>query len=143
MTNIISKNTNDLPWVKWAMPGAQFKLLHADQNHDRFTLLIQVQRNVLAPKHRHLGAVEAYVIEGSFYYDDAPNIHFKKGDYLREEAGSVHRPLTHESAILLVTFYGAVEGLNEKDESIGKIDCQWHIRTWEKACQSHTAICDQ
>ena len=69
---LFSTHCADLPWVRWAMPGAQFKLLSADPDSGRFSLMIKVEKNSLAPLHRHVGAVEGYILEGGFHYRHDP-----------------------------------------------------------------------
>jgi len=90
----------------------------------------------LAPIHRHVGAVEAFLLEGSFHYHDQPEIRFEAGDYLLEKDGAIHRPISPEGAIMIGVFHGPVEGLDEAGQLIGRVDCAWHIRTWEKALAS-------
>lgn len=130
-------NVDSLPWVYWAMHGAYFKLMYADPTQNRFTLLIKVQAKIAAPMHRHLGAVEVFVLDGGFYYHDNPNTHFNKGTYLREDAGSIHKPISDDGAILLATFYGAVEGLDDQGNITGRVDCQWHVDVWNNAITQH------
>lgn len=131
-----SVSTNSLPWVPWAMPGAYFKLLHADPSSERFSLLIKVEANAPAPLHRHIGAVEGLVLEGRFHYDNAPELEFTPGTYLFEPAGAIHRPISAEGAVMFLVFHGAIEGLDDAHQVTGKINWQWHVKTWERALQT-------
>ena len=126
-------HTDDLPWVWWAMKGSQFKLLSADRDSGHFTLLIKVAPGVTAPLHRHIGAVEAYVLEGSFHYSDDPTIRFTAGCYLMEHAGAVHQPVSPDGALMLAHFHGPVEGLDEAGNVSGRIDWRWHVDAWNAA----------
>ena len=128
-----SMSTASLPWVPWAMPGAAFKLLSVEPSAQRFSLLIKVAANAPAPRHRHVGAVEGMVLEGGFFYDDAPETIYQAGTYLLERAGAVHRPVSRTGAVMFLVFHGAIEGLNEADEVIGKIDWRWHEKAWKSA----------
>jgi 2,4'-dihydroxyacetophenone dioxygenase len=116
--------------VPWASKGMAFKLLSADPDSGRFTILIKVDPGVHAPLHRHIGAVEAYVLEGGFHYHDAPEVRFTAGSYLLEPADSVHQPISPEGVLLLAVFHGAVEGLMPNGTSAGRIDWKWHQDTW-------------
>lgn len=112
------------------MRGSYFKLLSADEQSGRFTLLIKIEKGVRAPAHRHIGAVEAYILEGGFYYSDAPEFRFSAGTYLFEPEGTLHEPVSEEGAILLAVFHGPVEGLNKEGASVGTIDWKWHVDAW-------------
>lgn len=122
-----------LPWARWAMKGAYFKLLSANLETDRFTLLIRIEGNVEAPRHRHIGAVEGMVLAGEFHYHDHPEESFKAGSYLFEPAGSVHQPVSAEGALMIGMFHGPIEGLDSEGRVTGRIGCAWHIRAWEAA----------
>ena len=120
-------------WVPWAMKGSLFKLLSADSATGRFTLLIKTEKGVAAPNHRHVGAVEAYVLEGNFHYNDDPSIHFTTGSYLLEREGAVHQPISPDGAVLFAVFHGPVEGLDRDGNVKGRIDWKWHVDTWNAA----------
>ncbi len=122
-----------LPWVPWAMRDSQFKLLSADPDSGRFTLLIRLEKGCVAPMHRHIGAVEGLILEGGFYYADDPNVRFTAGTYLLEKDGAVHQPVSPEGAVMLAVFHGPVEGLGGDGTITGRVDCKWHMEAWEKA----------
>lgn len=119
------------------MPGAQFKLLSADLATGRFSLMIRLEKNCDAPRHRHVGAVEGLVLEGGFHYDDAPEVRYTAGMYLLEREGAVHRPESPEGAIMFAVFHGPIEGLDSEGNVIGRIGCEWHMRSWEAALAAH------
>lgn len=122
-----------LPWVPWAMEGAQFKLLSADPDSGRFTLLIRLEKGCTAPMHRHVGAVEGLILDGGFYYADEPQTRFGAGTYLLEKDGAVHQPVSPDGAIMFAVFHGPVEGLDRDGGIAGRVDCRWHMKTWEAA----------
>ena len=128
-----------LPWAPWAMQGASFKLLSADPDSGRFSLLIRFDRDCEAPVHRHIGAVEGMVLDGGFHYADAPEQRFTSGMYLLEKDGAVHQPVSPEGALMFAVFHGPVEGLAEDGSISGHIDCQWHIDTWQAFLAAHDA----
>ena len=115
------------------MKGSQFKLLSADPQTGRFTILIKVGKGITAPLHRHVGAVEAYVLEGGFHYSDDPDIRFTVGSYLMEHAGALHQPVSPEGAVMLAIFHGPVEGLDDAGNVVGRIDWKWHVDAWNAA----------
>ncbi len=130
---LFSCNTDDLPWVPWALPGAEFKLLHADPESGRFSLMIRLAPGVVAPVHRHVGAVEGYMLSGGFYYHDEPERHFNAGSYLLERDGAVHQPVSEHGALMFAVFHGAVEGLDAAGNLTGRVDWRWHVRTWKRS----------
>jgi anti-sigma factor ChrR (cupin superfamily) len=123
-------NANEAQWMPWALRGSYFKLLNADEKNGRFVLLLKFEAGVTTPVHRHIGAVEAYVLEGGFHYIENPEQRFTTGCYLFEDAGSLHQPVSPEGTVMLAVFHGPVEGINRYGESAGAIDCRWHIDTW-------------
>jgi 2,4'-dihydroxyacetophenone dioxygenase len=124
---------DQLPWLPWAMKGAYFKLLSADAASGRFTLLIRLEKGIVAPLHRHLGAVEGMILEGGFHYQDDPSLRFTAGSYLLEKAGAVHQPVSPDGALMFAVFHGPVEGLDEEGGITGRIDWKWHVDTWTAA----------
>lgn len=115
------------------MQGAQFKLLSADLSSGRFSLLIRLEKNCDAPRHRHVGAVEGLVLKGCFHYEDNPQLQYTAGMYLLERDGAVHRPVSPEGAVMFAVFHGPVEGLDGEGNVTGRIGCEWHLRTWAAA----------
>lgn len=124
---------DQLEWLPWAMPGAFFKLLHADASTGRFTLMIKFAPGAQAPIHRHLGAVEGYMLEGGFYYKDEPERPFNAGCYLYEHDGAVHQPISPDGGIMFAVFHGAVEGLDDAGNVIGRVGWRWHVEKWNAA----------
>lgn len=122
-----------LPWIRWAMEGAWFKLLSADLDTGRFSLMIKLDKGCTAPIHRHVGAVEGWILEGGFHYADDPQRRFIAGTYLLEKDGAVHQPISPEGAIMFAVFHGPVEGLGPDGSLTGRIGCKWHIETWNAA----------
>lgn len=129
---LLSCHADELPWAPWAMAGAQFKLLHADPDSGRFTLLIKLDAGISAPLHRHVGAVEGYVLSGGFYYHDQPELHYTAGSYLLERAGALHQPISPDGAVMFAVFHGPVEGLDAAGNLTGRVDWRWHVKAWQR-----------
>ncbi len=123
----------NMAWVEWAMPGAQFKLLHANAVTGHYTLLIRFEAGAAAPIHRHVGAVEGYMLEGGFHYRDEPERRFDAGSYLWESEGAVHQPISPNGGVMFAIFHGPVEGVDENGDVTGRIDWQWHVNKWNAA----------
>jgi 2,4'-dihydroxyacetophenone dioxygenase len=131
-----------LPWIPWAMEGAQFKLLSADPDSGRFSLLIRLEKECAAPMHRHIGAVEGLILDGGFHYADEPHKKFSKGTYLLERDGAIHQPVSPDGAVMFAVFHGPVEGLAPDGSITGRVDCKWHMETWAKAVTSMKRVVD-
>ena len=110
-------NTNNLPWLPWVMDGTHFKLLNIDQKTGGFTLLLKVDPDNDAPIHGHLGAVEAFVIDGEFGYD---NDRGGVGSYVFEAAGSIHQPTSPGGSTMFAVIHGPLTGYAD-DGSVAAI----------------------
>lgn len=122
-----------LSWVEWGMKGAYFKLMNVDPANGRFALLIKLDKDFIAPTHRHVGAVEGMILEGAFHYEEEPHIRFVAGTYLLEKDGAVHRPVSPEGALMFAVFHGPVEVLDQQGRVVASIDWRWHLDTWNAA----------
>jgi 2,4'-dihydroxyacetophenone dioxygenase len=130
---LVTCDAKEMQWLPWAMRGAHFKLLNADPGSGRFALMIKFDPGTVAPVHRHVGAVEGYILEGSFHYRDEPHIRFSAGCYLLENAGAVHQPESPEGALMFAVFHGPVEGLKKDGNVAATLDWKWHVDTWNAA----------
>lgn len=130
---LLACNPQQLRWLPWAMEGAHFKLLSADSDSGRFALMIKLDKGVVVPPHRHVGAVEGFILDGGFHYADEPQIRFTAGTYLLERGGAVHQPVSPEGALMFAVFHGPVEGLDAAGNTTGRIDWKWHVKTWNAA----------
>lgn len=107
----------NLPWTQWVMEGTYFKLLNIDTKTGGFTMLLKVDPDNDAPIHHHIGAVEAYVLEGEFgYEDDRGGV----GTYTYEEAGSRHQPTSPGGTVMFAVVHAPLMGYNE-DGSIAAV----------------------
>lgn len=110
-------DSNKLPWAPWVMDGTHFKLLNIDKKSGGFTMLLKVDAGNEAPVHGHVGAVEAYVLEGEFGYDSDRG---GAGAYVYEEAASVHMPDTPGGTVMFAVVHGPLVGYND-DGSVAAI----------------------
>lgn len=106
-----------LPWTPWVMEGTWFKLMRVDKKTGGFSMILKVDKGNEAPIHGHLGAVEAFVIEGEFGYEDDRG---GEGSYVYEEAGSIHMPTSPDGVTMFAIVYGPLVGYND-DGSVAAI----------------------
>jgi 2,4'-dihydroxyacetophenone dioxygenase len=110
---------NPLPWLPWVMAGTHFKLLNVDKKSGGFSMLLKVDPGIQAPVHGHIGAVEAFIIEGEFgYEDDRGGLH----TYVYEPAGAIHEPTSPGGVIMFAVAHGPLVGYNDDGSIAGVID---------------------
>lgn len=111
-----------IEWAPFPLPGTYFKGLHLDDNAGRATFILKIPHGCKAEVHKHLAAVEAYVIQGGFTYDQEGSV--RAGDYVYEPGGMVHEPSADgdEDLILFVVAHGPVQGVLPDGSPGGVID---------------------
>lgn len=81
-------------------PGVFAKLLSMDEERQRVTALVRMEKGSRYTDHRHAQTEEILVLEGSCYCGGRL---MRKGDYHRAEAGSIHFDThTDEGSLMLV-----------------------------------------
>lgn len=105
-------NPDLIPWTDWLMPGTRYKLLYCDLANGFFTILLQVDPGTQATVHWHLGTAMAYILEGSFFYNenDPGNT---TNCFTCETGGSVHQPFSPEGSLMLGIMHGPIAGYHE------------------------------
>ncbi|MEM9168811.1 MAG: 2,4'-dihydroxyacetophenone dioxygenase family protein [Pseudomonadota bacterium] len=112
----------DLEWAPFPLEGTFFKPLHLDDDNGRATFLLRVPAGSKADMHKHLAAVEAFVVSGGFSYPGEGSV--GAGDYVFEPGGVVHEPAPDddEDLILFVVAHGPVQGVEPDGTPGGVID---------------------
>ena len=94
-------HSGEAEW-KEAAPGMWLKVLHADPSRDRMTALARMDPGCAYAPHRHAGAEELFVLEGTC---NCGGRVLQVGDYHRAEAGSIHyETSTQDGCLMLVIF---------------------------------------
>ena len=92
------------PQPKWeeVAPGISYKLLAADTEGDRISLLVRLAPGAEYPSHRHAGVEEVHLLHGELWIDGRK---LDAGDYRRSEPGTTDRRVWSETGCtcLLVT----------------------------------------
>jgi 2,4'-dihydroxyacetophenone dioxygenase len=122
MHGSIMITTESIPWIPFALEGTFFKPLHLDDDQGKATILLRVPAGAPAAIHKHLAAVEAYVVQGSFSYEGEGSV--GPGDYVYEPGGMVHEPIADEGCdlILFVVSQGSIVGIQPDGTLAGIID---------------------
>ena len=79
---------DDLPWGE-PLPGIELKVLRTGEGTGRYTLMNRFAPGTVLPKHVHHGEVHAFTLAGRWGYLEY-DWESTAGDYVYEEAGSVH-----------------------------------------------------
>lgn len=112
-------DTRDIPWTPWVIEGTHFKLLRVNDLTGGFTMLLKVDPGNEAPVHGHIGAVEAFVIDGEFgYEDDRGGV----GAYAFEPAGARHEPTSPNGSVMFAVVHGPLVGYDEAGNVAGVVD---------------------
>ena len=85
-------------WQPTDVDGVAVRRLFADPARDRVTMLVRMAAGTSYPAHRHGGAEECYVLEGTLHVGD---LTMHAGDYQRAEGGSAHGIQSTETGCLL------------------------------------------
>ena len=83
-----SSSASALPWIEQG-PGVFFKPLRLSPTTGTWANLLRVERAGRVSRHRHLGAVQAWVLSGTWRYLEHDWV-ARPGDYVFEGPGEVH-----------------------------------------------------
>jgi anti-sigma factor ChrR (cupin superfamily) len=78
---------SDGEWIESGMPGFQFKILFEDPDTKKKTVLARIAAGARMPHHRHQGAEECLLIEGSLWTD---GVLLLPGDFIVTEDQTEH-----------------------------------------------------
>jgi 2,4'-dihydroxyacetophenone dioxygenase len=111
-----------IPWTRLAapgLPGLEFKLMHLDDDRGCATMLMKIDAAQKLDLHKHLAAVEVYVVSGSFFYENGEVF---PGEYMFEAGGVKHAPGSREGAVIFVIAHGAVQTLDTAGKVVATVD---------------------
>ncbi len=79
---------SDAGWLQTDKDGLAFmKVLWTDAATGEWAVLYRWKKGFVAPRHKHLGAIHAYIVSGRLRLRDAE---LGPGDYIHEANGMVH-----------------------------------------------------
>lgn len=92
--------TREARWVPHSVPGVEFKVIRHDSERRCTTRLVRFSAGMSIPDHRHVGAEEIFVVEGSLSVN---GIVLNAGDYCRSDAATEeHGTHTSDGALAIV-----------------------------------------
>ncbi len=89
------------PETEWeeAAPGLSYKVLAANTENDRVSLLVRLAPGAHYPPHRHAGLEELYLLHGELWIDDKK---LYAGEYNRAEPGTDDQRIWSETGCTCV-----------------------------------------
>ncbi len=94
-----SVRAEDTDWEETGLPGIKVRRLHVDTARQYVTMLVRMESGASYLPHRHHDAEECFVLEGELTVGGEV---FRRGDYQRAEAGSVHGVQSTETGCTLL-----------------------------------------
>ena len=80
--------SSEAGWVQTDKEGLAFmKVLWTDSATGEWAVLYRWKKGFVAPRHKHLGAIHAYVVSGRLKLRD---VELGPGDYIHEANGMIH-----------------------------------------------------
>jgi len=95
-------SAESIPWVPQS-PGVAFKPLRLSPKAGTWANLLRVESAGRVSRHRHLGAVQAWVLSGSWRYLEHDWV-ARPGDYVFEGPGDVHTLVVEPGAVMETLF---------------------------------------
>lgn len=117
---------DSIPWVElW--DGIEMKMLRRGESTGVYTLMNRFAPGVEIPKHRHVGAVHGYTLQGRWGYREYDWI-AQAGAYVFEPSGSVHTLYSpsdsNEPAVVLFVIEEALILLDDNDQEFMRQDSE-------------------
>ena len=94
-----SVRAEDTDWEETGLLGINVRRLHVDTARQYVTMLVRMEPGASYLPHRHHDAEECFVLEGELTVGGEV---FRRGDYQRAEAGSVHGVQSTETGCTLL-----------------------------------------
>jgi len=122
-----------VPWTEVG-EGQWVKLLNFDPAIAKYTILYKARAGTVVTAHKHIGATEFFVLQGTFGYEAGE---VGPGGYGYEYPYAVHEPIVSSDVdlVMLVINYGATVYYNE-DGTPGRVSVVDHTI---EACRRNNA----
>lgn len=109
---------DDLPWAEW-MEGLHVKILRCNPDTNEYTMMVRFAPGVELPRHRHLGPVHGYTVQGRWKYLEY-DWEAVAGSYVFEPASSTHTLKVFddnaEDTITIFTMQGGIVLLDDEGQ---------------------------
>ncbi len=111
----------EIPWAPMGPDpegGVDIKIFRVDSKNNRIAFLNRFQPGFIATKHRHVGEVHAYTLQGCWHYFEYDWLS-GPGDYVYEEPGTIHTlealPSNTEPTVVFFVVEGGIDVYDDQD----------------------------
>jgi 2,4'-dihydroxyacetophenone dioxygenase len=131
------RDPETLPWVPQA-DGVSFKPLRICPERGTWTNLLRVTKQGVINLHRHLDAVEAWVIKGQWRYLERDWV-ARPGTYVFEPAGDVHTLMNtgEEEMVTLFSMHGPIEYIGPGGETVFTETAETKLSKYVNFCRDN------
>ena len=128
-------DANELPWVPQD-EGVWFKPLRLAPEEGVWINLLKFEAHGRLNRHRHLGPVEAWVLQGRWRYLEHDWV-AGPGSFVYEPTGDVHTLIVEsgEEMITLFNIRGAIEYLDDDDQVVKIETADTKLNTYMRYCR--------
>jgi anti-sigma factor ChrR (cupin superfamily) len=129
-------DSSAIPWIPLG-DGNFTKPLRLDLVYGRWVTLFKAERGGIVARHRHVGPVTAWVLEGSWRYLDRDWV-ATCGKLIYEPPGDVHTLVCgDEGTVTLFQMEGALIYVDENENVIGQDDVMSFTKLYNDYCTEH------
>jgi 2,4'-dihydroxyacetophenone dioxygenase len=129
------RDPETIPWVP-QVDGVSFKPLRISPRAGTWTNLLRVTKRGTINLHRHLDAVEAWVIKGEWRYLERDWV-ARPGTYVFEPPGDIHTLMNtgEEEMVTLFSIHGPIEYIGAGGETIFTETAETKLSKYVSYCQ--------
>jgi hypothetical protein len=138
-------NDDERPWIPHSkVPETYWQPVRFDVHNGGWTFIVHIQKPGALGRHQHHGPVFAYVIEGSWYYEEYDWV-ARAGAVVHEAPGAIHtlRSDHPEGMKTLFIVTGAMDFFDDQDNRIDQETVFHFIDQYVKHCEQHGLEIDQ
>ena len=130
-------SASSLPWVEQA-PGVFFKPLRLSPKSGTWVNILHVERAGRISRHRHLGAVQAWVLAGSWRYLEHDWV-AHPGDFVFEGVGDVHTLVVDPAGAMETLFVidGPYEYVDDNGNVTGVESAESKLASYRQHCEAN------
>jgi hypothetical protein len=129
-------DTNAIPWIPYT-EGIYVKPLRLDLASGRWINLTKTEGAGMVNRHRHIGPVTGFVLEGSWRYLERDWV-ATKGTIVYEPPGDIHTLMSDPGgSTTLFQIEGALLYMDEDDNVVGQEDVFSFTKLYLDYCREH------
>jgi 2,4'-dihydroxyacetophenone dioxygenase len=138
-------NDGERPWIRHTrVPDTYWQPVRFDVRNGAWTFIVHIQKPGALGRHQHHGQVFAYVIEGSWFYEEYDWV-AEAGAVVHEAPGAIHtlRSDHPQGMKTLFTVNGAMDFFDDDDNRIDQETVFHFVDQYVKYCEENGLEIDQ